>query len=163
MFRITPPFLGQEVADGFPGAEERAFQVDIENAFEFAGFDFVAGTRHLNPGVIYQHIDRAKRVEHFGEHGLHLVFPGDIGLHDEMFAGAGFFDQRQRGFGFRLIVVIVDGDVRAFFGEPDRNRLADTGRCAGDQGVLSLQSQHAYQDIAQARKWRGSLRFCNSR
>ncbi len=122
----------EEMADRLPGAEERPPQVDPEDAVEIGGLDFVAGRRLLDSGVVHQDIQRAERLERPGKHGLHLVFLGNIRLNGQMFpSGVGLLRLRARLLGLFGAAAIIDGDVGALFGEPDRDGLPDARRRSG--------------------------------
>jgi hypothetical protein len=101
--------------------------------------------RHLEGGVIHQHVDAAEFLHRALDDGAAVGRIGQVARHQDRLA-AGFLDQ---ALGFLRILVLVqvgDQDVRAFARERQGHGAADAAVGAGDQGRLA--GQAAVADVA---------------
>ena len=95
-------------------------------------------------GIVDEDRDRALRLAGGGEALLDLGAVGDVGRRDQ---GV----ERLGADLFQLLPPPADqGQLRAFGGQRARDRGADAGAAAGDQGVLALEP-HAFSSASRCR------------
>jgi hypothetical protein len=105
----------------------------------------IAGRGLLDTAVIDENVQCAEHLQGGGEHVLDVLFVGDIGFHGEgLDRLAGGFGGSFRFCGDGLCAIgtalVIDGDIAALLGKANGDGLADTGRSAGDQYVLTYKS-----------------------
>ena len=92
----------------------------------------------LEPGVVYQDVDCAEPLPHFGEHRLHFVLAADISAHSDRFAAAAL-NRFHHAVGLIRIRSVVDYHIRACHPERERAGFADAGVRAGHERLLVFQ------------------------
>ena len=81
MFTSAPGSLVvEQLADLRLGTQERAAEVDRQDAVERRRVEHVGVLRDLDPGVVDEEVDRTELGPHLLEHPLHRVLVGDVGL-----------------------------------------------------------------------------------
>ena len=79
-----------------------------------------------NARVVNQNVNATEFLNHFGEHRRHLFFFGHIRLDQNMIRNARHGRESRLSVSFVLLARVVDGDLRPFLREPDRDRPADS-------------------------------------
>jgi hypothetical protein len=139
----TAAATGEEVFDGFAGAEEGAFEIDAEDAVVVGGFHLVGGGGLLDAGVVDEDVEGFEFAEDGGEHVAYLGLVGDVGGDDDLAAlaiAAGGAGEAACFLGAVGAADVIDGDVSAFGGEADGDGLAYAGGGSGDENVSALEA-----------------------
>ena len=118
------------------GGEERALQVDADDAVEIGLVEIEKIARGKNAGVVDQHVDLAVDGQHRRHEVVDRRLVADVAGDEAHRAEAAQRLDRRRA---AVFVDVGDDDARAFFQESSGDRMADAARRAGDDGNLVLE------------------------
>jgi hypothetical protein len=123
--------------------EERA-QIDGDHAVEHSEVDRLEGPFAANAGVVDQDFDRPERAFGLGPEALDSGVVRYVALNSQRPAAVSLDrgSDRRRAF---WIVVVTEGDIRAFGGEGRRDGCADATTPARDEGLPVLESRRHLQ------------------
>ncbi|MHC2575460.1 hypothetical protein ACVMHR_000199 [Bradyrhizobium diazoefficiens] len=144
---LPPPPRATKCASTFCAQSTASVKIDVDDAA--IGFDVerIARRFPLEAGIVDETVEALPARQDGLEHRGDVLLAADVSLDDDMIEPAVATvarcrpRERERLFGLPRVIEIVDGDGRAFLGEPDGNGTADALRGAGHQRVLANEAR----------------------
>jgi hypothetical protein len=94
----------------------------------------------VDAGIADHDVESAELLDHGLHHPLGVGIAADVGL-DGQSSAAHFLDLADHLRGFGVVAAVVDSDAAALPGQPEGNGRADAETAAGDDGVLTFESE----------------------
>src|SRR5262249_39160820 len=119
-----------------PGREECSVEVNTQHPLPFAEVEVNHGIDNLNARIADQNVESAKCFDYPGGSSLDLLLACHVHrhAHGALAAGVDFFCGGVRG----LLTEVRDRNLRSLAREDGGYLLADSTRCAGDDGSFGL-------------------------
>ena len=133
---IAPFRRFEHVRDDMLAAQKHAFQIDVHQPVPLLDGHLGDVLDEVNPGVVYQNIDTAKRRDRLTREPSRNV----LVRHAADDAAHTFVRQRPHEFVQPLRVDVIQYEARTFTSKEDCCRTADTAGCAGYNRNFFFQS-----------------------
>ena len=153
---------GSQLVDESLCGEEHALEIDVEHLVVVALRHVPERRMTLDAGVVHENVEPTQPLPALLHERSHRRDRSEIAL-DRNRAAPRRLNSRHGVFSALRIAVVVDDDVRAFFGVANGNRLPDSLAAARNERVRALQP-HALRPSSGA--WRVSdawIRACSRR